>query len=212
MNSYFAGSQNNANNLGIGHSMGGLALRDTDRLTSTGNKKFGGIITVCSPNYGAPIANSIISGTVEKAAEDACSKIVKGPVAEQFNLPWGIVQDLTTDKLGKFFITNSMVDHANGTGGPVTLNDLKEGSTAVTAINNYVTTTHRISIWSEENSPVHWRLFSSDTFGNDQFLVDKVKTARAVYNAHYVSNSALAASWALSIGAIPGAAIYAAFL
>lgn len=175
-------------NLAIGHSMGGVVIRDVDRLTSVSNKNFGGLITVTAPNYGAPISNSLIDGDVESAALDACGKISAGPEAELFNLPWIVIGLLTTEDICGFFITNKKIQEYQGT--PTTNYDLRVGSTTINAINNYPTNIPRISIWAEENSPVHWRLFSSDKNGNDTDLKSTISTARDVYNVFYINNIA----------------------
>ena len=185
-----ASGANNSQNLGIGHSMGGLMLRDADRITANGTKKFGGYITVTSPNYGAPISNSLIDGSVENAAENACNKLADGPLSQVFNLPWGIVSNLSTNTLCRKFIDNDLVQNLQGT--PVTNQDLKVGSPTIDAINDYETNLPRISIWAEENSPVHWRMISSSLHGNDTQFVNTVNTVRGVYNGFYVYNNSLA--------------------
>ncbi|PQJ76760.1 lipase family protein [Polaribacter glomeratus] len=185
-----ASGANNPQNLGIGHSMGGLMLRDADRSTGSGTKKFGGYITVTSPNYGAPISNSLIDGSVERAAQNACNKIADGPLSQVFSLPWGIVSNLATNVLCDQFIDNDLVQGLQGT--PVTNNDLKVGSPTIDAINDYDSNLPRISIWGEENSPVHWRMISSNLYGNDTKFVNMVNTARGLYNGFYVYNTSLA--------------------
>ena len=185
-----ANGANNSKNLGIGHSMGGLMLRDADRITANGTKKFGGYITVTSPNYGAPISNSLLDGSVEKAAQNACNKIADGPLAQAFSLPWGIISNLGTDFLCNKFIDNDLVQNLQGT--PVTNEDLKIGSPTIDAINDYDTNLPRISIWAEENSPVHWRMISSQLYGNDTKFVNTVNTARGIYNGFYTYNTSLA--------------------
>ena len=193
MNTRYGNNTNGANNpqnLGIGHSMGGLMLRDTDRITANGTKKFGGYITVTSPNYGAPISNSLIDGSVENAAENACNKLADGPAAQLFSLPWGIVSNLATNVLCDKFIDNDLVQGLQGT--PVTNNDLRVGSQTINDINDYNTNLPRISIWAEENSPVHWRMISSNLYGNDTKFVNTVNTARGVYNGFYIYNTSLA--------------------
>ncbi|MDA9317077.1 hypothetical protein N9Q58_04095 [Polaribacter sp.] len=193
MNTRYGNNTNGANNpqnLGIGHSMGGLMLRDADRITTNGTKKFGGYITVTSPNYGAPISNSLINGSVERAAENACNKIADGPLAQLLSLPWGIVSNLATNVLCDKFIDNDLVQNLQGT--PVTNEDLKVGSPTIDAINDYDTNLPRISIWAEENSPVHWRMISSTLHGNDTQFVNTVNSARGVYNGFYIYNTSLA--------------------
>jgi len=185
-----ANGANNSQNLGIGHSMGGLMLRDADRITANGTKKFGGYITFTSPNYGAPISNSLIDGSVENAAENACNKLADGPAAQLFSLPWGIVSNLATNVLCDKFIDNDLVQGLQGT--PVTNNDLRVGSQTINDINDYNTNLPRISIWAEENSPVHWRMISSNLYGNNTKFVNTVNTARGVYNGFYIYNTSLA--------------------
>tara|TARA_B110000037_G_C17100740_1_gene497856 strand:- start:67 stop:1401 length:1335 start_codon:yes stop_codon:yes gene_type:complete len=197
MNTYYgttgADQAHNSRNLGIGHSMGGLMIRDVDRLNGSGNKNFGGYITVTSPNYGAPISNSIIDGSVESAAENACNKLADGPLAQLFSLPWGIVSNLATNVLCDKFIDNDLIQNLQGT--PVTNADLRVGSPTINAINNYTDNTNsnipRISIWAEENSPVHWRMFSSAVSNNDMTLVNTVNSARGVYNGFHIYNTSL---------------------
>ena len=194
MNNYYgtsgADQAHNSRNLGIGHSMGGLMIREADHLRDNQTKNFGGYITVTSPNYGAPISNSLIDGSVENAAENACNKLVDGPAAQLFSLPWGIVSNLATNVLCDKFIDNDLVQGLQGT--PVTNNDLRVGSQTINAINDYETNLPRISIWAEENSPVHWRMISSMLHGNDTQFVNTVNTARGVYNGFYVYNTSLA--------------------
>ncbi|MDC9721500.1 MAG: hypothetical protein PSN34_01840 [Urechidicola sp.] len=196
MNTFYGNNNNGANNpqnMGIGHSMGGLMIRDADRITGSGTKKFGGYITVTSPNYGAPISNSLIDGSVENVAENACNKLADGPLAQLFSLPWGIVSNLATNVLCDKFIDNDLVQNLQGT--PVTNADLRVGSSTINAINNYTDNTNpnipRISIWAEENSPVHWRMFSSSVYNNDMTLVNNVNSARGIYNGFHVYNTSL---------------------
>ena len=165
-------------------------IRDVDRNTVSGSKNFGGYITVDSPNYGAPIANSYLDGSVENAAEDACNKLADGPSSELFNLPWGIVSNLATNALCNIFISNDLFQ--GYIGSTITANDLKEGSTTINQINAYSTSIPRISIWAEENSPVHWRMISSTLYNNDTKFVNMVNSARGVYNGFYITNTSLA--------------------
>jgi len=189
---------NDSQNLGIGHSMGGLMIRGVDKITGSGTKKFGGYITVTSPNYGAPISNSILDGSVQSAAANACNKVKDGPIAELLSLPWAISANITTDYLCDIFITNDLVQNLQGT--PSTNADLRVGSPTINAINYYTDNNNssipRISIWAEENSPVHWRMFSSSVHNNDATLVNDINTARNVYNGFYIYNTAMVGFYA----------------
>ena len=198
IDNYFAHKSHNPNNLAIGHSMGGVTIRDIDRITHNTGKRFGGYITVASPNYGAPIANSIEDGSVASAAQNAFQKIKDGPISERLMLPWGIwtiVTGLTTTKLGNIYINNDLMENIIGT--PTTIEDLEQGSPTINAINYYTDhqnhTIPRISIWAQENSPVHWRLFSSasENYDNDTEFAEKVNVARAIYNGFATDNHTL---------------------
>jgi len=196
MDSFYGSNANNSQNIGIGHSMGGLMIRDVDRLTLTGGKKFGGLITVASPNYGAPIANSLLDSSVQNAAANACNKLTDGPVSQLFGLPWVILPNLATNVLCNKFISNNLIQ--NLWGSPVTNSDLAVGSPTINSINNYNTQIPRISIWAEENSPVHWRLIGSQESGNDEAFLSTISSARGVYNGFYVYNTSMAVAAALS--------------
>ncbi len=180
------GGADSPKNIAIGHSMGGLMVREVDRISS----RFGGIITVTAPNYGAPIANAIDDGSVHSALKRAGNKIKAGPISEASILPWEIVVGLNTVDICKYFIHDIYTDYLEE--APLTLKDLKTGSNVVNRINNYNSTIPRISIWAEENSPVHWRTVSSKIYGNDTRLVDKINDARGVYNAMMHHNQARA--------------------
>ena len=190
MDTHYKKGANNPRNLGIGHSMGGLMLRDADRITANETKKFGGYITVSSPNYGAPIANSLLNGSVQNAAENACNKLTDGPLSQLIPVPFNFLSDLSTDVLCNIFIDNDLIQSFQGS--PVTNKDLRVGSPTIDAINDYDTNLPRISIWAEENSPVHWRMFSSQMFGNDRDLVKIAKSVRAVYDGFYIYNKSKA--------------------
>lgn len=173
-------------NIGIGHSLGGLMLRDADRRTSN----FGGIITVTTPNYGAPIANAIRDGSANNAINNACNKLIAGPQAQAYSLPWQIIPELTNVDLCNLFIKNNFIE--SQINAPNSIEDLETNSTAINTINNHNTSTQMISIWAEENSPVHWRLASTLRYGNDYKLVNKVNDARGIYNSMYHYNHAKA--------------------
>ena len=150
----FVPSYNNESNIGIGHSMGGVMIRYKDRLGTSLNVPFGGYITVASPNYGAPISNSILDGSVNSAAATAANKITAGPLFMSFGLPWTIVSDWTTKKVADLFL--NCIDFTTTT----TNNDLKVGSSIINNLNAYTSSAHRIALIAQENSPVHWRMIS----------------------------------------------------
>ena len=182
----------NSQNMGIGHSMGGLLLRDMD---SRQTDNFGGIITVASPNYGAGVANSVNNGDVTAVAQNACEKLSAGPASQLFGLPWAVVGNLTTQILCNTFIDNDLVQDLVGNDQAVT--DLSIGSPALNTLNSFNATIPRISVYAEENSPVHWRLMSSTLNGNDTELQSEVNSARGIYNGLYTYHTTTAIACAV---------------
>lgn len=108
-----------------------------------------------------------------------------------FRLPWNIVNNISTDSLCELFIDDRFVARLSQT-TDVTLQDLAVGSSAIQNINDYTDNVNpnipRITIWAEENSPVHWRLMSTEMFGDDIRFVRIMRNIRGVYNAYYIMN------------------------
>ncbi len=182
--------QHNSKNMGIGHSLGGLILRNVDRIKSGNAQRIGGFITVNSPNYGAPIIESIQNGNVEAAKENACYKLADGPISQLFSLPWEVT-NLTTSYICNLIETNDLIDDFGGSGS--TSEDLLPNSTILSTINNYHSTLPRISIWGEETAPVHWKsLGTAIGYGDDDNeLVNDMNLAREVYSIFYHTNMGL---------------------
>jgi hypothetical protein len=182
-----------AENIGIGHSLGGLVLRDIDRDYSA--TYFGGLITVGTPNNGAYIVNSINNGDVEDAIANGTSKMLAGPTAEITSL-------LPFAGLGAFLnafldplISDAITDKILGIFKPIqstqTFTDLTASGSYVNALNNYSSTIPRISVYGSENSPVHWRVassFASDR-ETDRTYVDIARNAEAVYEIFTLLNA-----------------------
>ena len=183
-------------NLAIGHSMGGVMIREVDRTTASNDKRFGGFITVASPNYGAPISANVLNGNVNSFIVKATNDLTAGFIAQSFGMPWTIITDWTTQVVIDLLIGCS--DFTSTT----TNNDLKEGSTAMNTLNNFTSNAHRISIIAEETSPVHWRLIGTMTFGagssfsnpGDAMMVSIANILRNQYNSWYIAHQASAIS------------------
>jgi hypothetical protein len=92
---------------------------------------------------------------------------------------------------------------------PATNQDLKPGSAAMTALNNYNSTAQRIAIIAQENSPVHWRMISSQKNGNDYELVGTMGATRGFYHSTYYFHDDLRIACSLTLN-FPGAAYHAA--
>jgi hypothetical protein len=189
----------NPNNIGIGHSMGGIVLRNLERTQSVSSKRINGLITVASPNSGAGIANSFNDNSLLAASQKACSDLTAGPITELFGLPWttvslGIVSaigaSLTTKNLCELFITNDLLEKFAGSS--VAREDLRQGSPLIQQLNSRISAIPQLTMVAQESSPVHWRLIGSiatrySPVKNDQFLADAVNTTRGVYNGFYIT-------------------------
>jgi len=193
---------NASTNMGIGHSMGGVMIREVDRMPEANNsaapKKFGGYITVASPNYGAPVSDNILKNNVHSAAATALDRLTCGPLAQSpvFTLPWTIVSGWHTTKVANLFL--------EGVGflSQTTNQDLKEGSQPMNYLNenpSYVPVNNRIAIIAEETNPVHWRMISSKLFKEgssstpgDDFLPATMIIVRAAYNQKFLEHTASA--------------------
>lgn len=199
IDSNLPGSATHPRNLAICHSMGGLVARNIDRLTPNG-RQFGGLITVTSPNYGAPIANSLLNGSVTNAAHDAVKKLWAGPYASTLPLTWSLFAltlghvnlVFTPTRIANLFVSNKKIQYLIG--NPTTNSDLMVGSPTIESINSHTSTIPMISIWAQESSPVHWRMFGSSLDENvgEEKLVSQMRFARDIYNGNYIYNAALA--------------------
>lgn len=177
--------------IGIGHSMGGLALREMDQNVARGH--VGGVITVGSPLNGSRIINAWQNGEVNGYISHAINELEKGP-KRQFFITYAIVNTglrvFTGRDLGE------IVQDAALDGVPIVLlegaspNDMREGSGYMNRARNYTTNTPRISIYGNENSPVHFRVASTAAGEPDDHFPSIIRTARGVYNAFYIKNAA----------------------
>lgn len=72
-----------------------------------------------------------------------------------------------------------------------TAEDVREGSPHINTLNQYASPTPSLSVWGNENSPVHWRLASSllSNNANDQVIVDVVNGMRSEYHTQFVVNT-----------------------
>jgi|GEM_PF-732661 len=192
-----------SNGIAIGHSMGGLVLREMDRLgqLSSVDDLFSCYITLATPNQGAAIATSVNNGSLRnyfnggcKEATDLVNALIpgKGGIFATA-LPWqGLVCNILYNEL-----ENNMDGFANNP----SLTDLQPNSTILAQLDNVNSTKPRITMWGNERSPVHWRQIGSimqspsqrpvtRPINDDNNLVIKVeksvnrlKSARTVFNS-----------------------------
>ncbi len=183
-----AGITNPGNTVLVGHSMGGVAAAEIDRRR--GGVR--GIITVGAPLDGAAIANAVADGRVENEVRYAIKELQAGPKA-QFFIGYLVYNLWTGRKLGEI-IESGIVDvigldrYLNDDA----LTDLQEGQGYMGQANRYRAATPKISIWGNEESPVHYRLASSAVTNgqNDTKIVNVTAAAAAVYLSFQRKNEA----------------------
>jgi len=179
---------NSSANMGIGHSMGGVTIREVEKRNGS-NTKFGGYITISAPNYGAPISDNVLNQEANKVIATGLKKLASGPIAEfgpKIAPVWKIFEDWTTK-----MVTDALLNVSDFT-SQATNNDLKVGGQRMNELNNFNSTSHRISIITEETSPVHWRIVGSMKIGagssgnpGDQQMVTAINEIRWIYNHMY---------------------------
>lgn len=85
-------------NIAIGHSMGGLALRVMDQnFTITEQEKpYGAIITFATPHLGAVVAENLVAGEMDDFIVNACQALTAGPLQtfEEGNVFFDILGDV----------------------------------------------------------------------------------------------------------------------
>ncbi|WP_157466058.1 alpha/beta hydrolase [Belliella baltica] len=81
--------------IGIGHSLGGVALREIDKQNPN---SFGGFITFGAPLDGARIANGVIQGTpINQFVTQSVDNLRRGPIASSTRNVWQKFRDTVND-------------------------------------------------------------------------------------------------------------------
>jgi pimeloyl-ACP methyl ester carboxylesterase len=121
------------NNIGIGHSQGGIVLRALDR-ENQGNPntmRFGAYITVGSPNGGAPIIVSANNGMATQLADEIFTELSAGPTSQNIftqligkalNSFKDEIVGFVADGITKQFLATTAQDFAYGSNWINTLN------------------------------------------------------------------------------------------
>jgi len=209
INDKFGNGAQNTSNLAIGHSMGGIMIREQERNPSFSPEtkaKIGGYITIASPNMGAPVSDNILKLIVDQAAVTAFNSLISGPSFMAFPVLWTIISGFTPNFVAEKFKIGLKGDLAS----IPTNQDLKEGSNAINLINNFNSSLPRISIIAQENSPVHWRMIGTQLFGpvvwayvsyigtfpvsGDDLMVFLADQMQGVYKSQYLTHTSLAAT------------------
>jgi len=192
-------------NIAIGHNTGGLMMRYIDNNTFTVNRRYGGMINIGSPNKGMYLANSFVNGRLGDFTLEACAKLKEAPESEFVNAsPEQIAEIEEICNLASVY-TNNLLSNQ-------TLEDLLEGAPFINNIDNAVnTSTHKLSIWGNENTPVHWRLFSAADEPpflldldevNDEEYVTRVADLEHYYGSNAFSSDLSGVMWSAATGAL----------
>lgn len=198
-------------NLAIGHSMGGLNLRQTELNEEP--LPLGGIITIGTPHRGAHFAASYFNGDLDQFISSMTGALLAGPKRDpyaslflyklnyQTDLP--LINVLKKDQMGltdliglfgkgkTFDFLGQLLDSEQS------IRDLSPGSGALASLNQQVSNRKAYLFWGEEDAPVHWRFLSSLLYstcdGNvtgptDELLLPVVKRMRDVYAGLEIAN------------------------
>lgn len=172
--------------LGIGHSNGGLVLRSQDANRLNGTRRYNAIVTVGTPNHGAAISNSIISGELTRELDRGCRALLAGPKALiRFANPFtdvsvqGFSSRYLCGTAREFVIEPELDDQVASAAS----RDAAVGSSFLEALRNTGQRVPIVSINGNEQRPVHWRLLSSRATGNedDQLFQHVANIMRGVY-------------------------------
>lgn len=206
-----------ANAIAIGHSMGGVAVRDIARYDAVNSENtFGGFIAVGAPLTGARILNNISNGSAENFILNGVDDIISGPVtalglynffvAGEPVISSALLIRSIRKGILKFFMTSfdfALNDtNAGNAFGVQTYDDLKENSSYMSGVNGFSGPyKDRLFIYGNESSPIHWRLASSVLKSNDgvpwasnddEYFVDLAANFRSVYHTQNNLNIATA--------------------
>lgn len=179
---------NNANTILVGHSLGGVAAAEADNGVR-------GIITFGAPIDGAHIANAVANGGVENETRHAVREMTAGPKA-QFHVLYVIATvaswKITGEGLGKL-IENEVVKKIglDRYSSDQVFQDLRTTSSYMQG-KQFRGATPKISVWGNENSPVHYRLASSlaSSGTSDTRFVNATAVAKGVYLGFQRNNEA----------------------
>ena len=172
----------NSNNIAIDIGMGGIVLRESDRLNP--QRRFGGLITLGSPNRGGAVINAMQNGEVQSLFQEGCTEMSQASGV----ILLAIAVDMPYTNNLLFFTLQSVFAVAGATlvtfqnlichglyddilryslptaAAPQTATDLAEGSNIINMLNDpnlNNTPTFKIGVYGVENSPVHMRVASS---------------------------------------------------
>lgn len=199
INSQLGTSATNPTNMAIGHSMGGLTIRQMEKDDKQNNvNRIGGFVTVGTPNQGAQIANSLQQGLVQPFIQQGTADLLAGPSAAIVPIPF--IQGFVVTKLSTW-ISDGLFSTFQSFGQPGATNDLKIGNSTIATLNSYNCTKPRIALAGNENAPAFWRELNSLSVAspsslnrgltNDNTVGNIANTAAGIYDGFYWANRVL---------------------
>ncbi len=192
--------------IGIGHSTGGPAMRHIDKYYSS---YFGGYITFGAPLDGSKLANRYLDGySVPRFIDSSVEQLRKGPIVQKTKNTWqkftsavssaisgggksvlvrvfasDIILDITDD------LTEGFGKAINNlfSSGDQTVKDLAENSTYYNSMKTFSSSKPKITVYGDEDSPVHARLFISSITIDDNFAEPMVTAYNEVRNLYKIA-------------------------
>ncbi|MCF2495410.1 hypothetical protein [Dyadobacter chenhuakuii] len=149
--------------IGIGHSLGGTAIRQVSLWGSS----WRGVVTMGSPLRGAQISTSASDGTNTAFVDNGRERMMAGPsvgsavsppIWPNLGLEFTFIQPLATlysEGIAKW--VNKKLMDSFGLEGQTAV-DLKPGSTYQNSIVNQTSSVPKIFIWGNENYPILWKV------------------------------------------------------
>jgi pimeloyl-ACP methyl ester carboxylesterase len=184
-------------NILIGHSMGGLVAREYARAVP-GNVR--GIVTVASPNQGAPVATHVLNGFAQTIINKGVNDMSAGPVEEGKTLlsslfplgPGAIAQYYANKRIDAFTIDMfaAVRDMINDQAATRTIQDFAVSGTYIAGLNAVNHTMPVVNIVCEENSKAALRLANGMIFApensplhqySDNAFVEYADKLREIY-------------------------------
>ncbi|WP_026629253.1 hypothetical protein [Dyadobacter alkalitolerans] len=186
--------------IGIGHSLGGTAIRQVSLWGSS----WRGVVTMGSPLRGAQISTSASNGTNTSFVENGRQRMMAGPsvgsavsppIWPNLGLEFSFIQPLAT--LYSNTIAgwgNSLLMNSFGLTGQ-TATDLMPGSSYQNSTASQTSGVPKILIWGSENYPILWKIIGTYAIGDSETNgINLASDVASLYNA--AANGEEFQSWA----------------
>lgn len=193
INSQLGTGNTNPTNMAIGHSMGGLTIRQMEKDDKQNNvNRIGGFITVGTPHNGAQIANAEQQGLIKPFLQNGVNDLLAGPTAVVLGVP--VIANFVSTKLSDWIGAMLYSEFKSfGQGGAI--DDLKVGNPTLATLNAYNCTKPRIALAGNEDAPALWKQIGSIALNSpsniprnqvkDNAVADMASKATGIYDGFY---------------------------